>query len=120
MEPDGRAATTSARRGSRRSRRCGPAATTRIRSASTGRTRSAEVREHWDDRSRPATTTDDVVRVAGRVVLLRGAGQARVRTLRDGTGELQLFVSKGELGDDAFAAFATRSTAATGSASRAR
>src|SRR6202030_3238165 len=26
-------------------------------------------------------------------------------TLRDGTGEVQLFVSKGELGDDAFAAF---------------
>ena len=41
-------------------------------------------------------------------------------TVRDGSGELQLFVSQGELGDDAFARSATSSTSATGSASRAR
>ena len=38
-----------------------------------------EVREHWDDRLEAGDTTDDVVRVAGRVAARRGAGQARVR-----------------------------------------
>jgi lysyl-tRNA synthetase class 2 len=63
----------------------------------------AEVHEHWADRVDVGASTDDVVRVAGRVLLLRDQGKLVFATLRDGTGSLQLFVSKGELGDDGFA-----------------
>ena len=46
--------------------------------ASTARTRW-RVRDDWDASSRPAITTDDDVRVAGRVMLVRGPGQAHLR-----------------------------------------
>ena len=66
----------------------------------------AEVREHWDDRIETGTTSDDVVQ---RRRPGRGAAGCRASscssTLRDGAGELQLFVNKAELGDDAFARF---------------
>jgi lysyl-tRNA synthetase, class II len=65
----------------------------------------AEVREHWDMRLDPATDSDEGVRVAGRVVLLRGQGKLVFATIRDGTGVLQLFVNKAVLGDDAFVRF---------------
>jgi lysyl-tRNA synthetase, class II len=65
----------------------------------------AEVREHWEDRVEIGTTSDDTVSVAGRVVLRRAQGKLVFATLREGAGELQLFVSKGELGDDAFERF---------------
>jgi lysyl-tRNA synthetase class 2 len=48
--------------------------------------------------------TDDVVRVAGRMLLFRDQGKLAFATMRDGTGAIQLFVSKGVVGDDAFAA----------------
>ena len=64
-----------------------------------------EVREHWDTRLDTGTTADEVVRVAGRVVLRRVEGKLVFATVRDGTGQLQLFVDKAELGDDAFARF---------------
>ncbi|HTL84996.1 MAG TPA: OB-fold nucleic acid binding domain-containing protein, partial [Acidimicrobiia bacterium] len=64
-----------------------------------------EVREHWDDKIDEGSTTEDVVRVAGRVLLKRGQGKLVFANLRDGTGDLQLFVSKGDLGDDEFARF---------------
>jgi lysyl-tRNA synthetase class 2 len=65
----------------------------------------AEVRAHWDDKVDAGTTTEDVVRVAGRVLLLRPTGKLVFANMRDGTGEIQLFVSKGDLGDDGFAGF---------------
>jgi lysyl-tRNA synthetase class 2 len=65
----------------------------------------AEVREHWDARVETGTTSDDVVSVAGRVWLRRVQGKLVFVTLRDGPGELQLFVNKAELGDEAFAQF---------------
>jgi lysyl-tRNA synthetase class 2 len=65
----------------------------------------ADVRAQWDDKVDAGTTTDDTVRVAGRVLLKRDQGKLLFATIRDGTGELQLFVSKGDLGDDAFARF---------------
>ncbi|MGO9877711.1 MAG: lysine--tRNA ligase [Acidimicrobiia bacterium] len=65
----------------------------------------AEIREHWDDRIETGTTSDDMVRVAGRVWLRRVQGKLVFVTLRDGPGELQLFVNKAELGDDPFARF---------------
>jgi lysyl-tRNA synthetase class 2 len=64
-----------------------------------------EVRVRWDDKVDAGASTDDEVRVAGRVLLLRDQGKLVFATVRDGTGTLQLFVSKGELGDDAFDRF---------------
>ena len=65
----------------------------------------AEVRELWDTRLDTGAASDEVVRVAGRVLLLRAQGKLVFATVRDGTGSLQLFVDKSELGDDAFARF---------------
>ncbi|MDQ1455083.1 MAG: lysyl-tRNA synthetase, class [Actinomycetota bacterium] len=64
-----------------------------------------EVREHWDDQIDPGASTDDRVRIAGRVMLKRTQGRLVFANVRDGSGELQLFVSQGELGADAFARF---------------
>jgi lysyl-tRNA synthetase class 2 len=64
-----------------------------------------EVRRVWDDKVDVGASTDDVVRVAGRVLLLRDMGKLAFATVRDGTGDIQFFVSKGEVGDDAFARF---------------
>jgi lysyl-tRNA synthetase class 2 len=65
----------------------------------------AEVREHWDTRVEAGSNTDDVVCVAGRIVNRRVQGKLVFATVRDGTGTLQLFVDKSQLGDDAFARF---------------
>ena len=47
--------------------------------------------------------TDVRVDVAGRVMLMRDSGKLIFATLRDRSGEVQLFVSKAVIGDDAFA-----------------
>jgi lysyl-tRNA synthetase, class II len=65
-----------------------------------------EVRVQWDDAIEAGSSTEDVVRVAGRVLLKRAQGRLTFAKLRDGSGELQLFVSQGELGKDDFARFA--------------
>jgi lysyl-tRNA synthetase, class II len=63
----------------------------------------AEVRsEHGE--LEPGTETDRVVEVAGRVLLLREQGKLVFATMRDRSGEIQLFVSKAVVGDDLFAA----------------
>jgi lysyl-tRNA synthetase, class II len=64
-----------------------------------------EVRTHWDDKVDEGASTDDVVRVAGRVLLLRDQGKLVFATMRDGTDTTQLFVSKAELGDAGFDQF---------------
>ena len=51
------------------------------------------------------TETDTTVRIAGRILLLRRQGKLVFATLRDGTGSIQLFVSKAVIGDDGFAEF---------------
>ncbi len=61
-----------------------------------------EIRETWGGLA-PGEETDDGVAVAGRIVLLRDSGKLVFATLRDRSGELQLFVSKSAIGDDAFA-----------------
>jgi len=63
----------------------------------------AEVREGWGHLE-PGVETDDPVAVAGRILLKRDSGKLVFLTIRDRTGELQLFVSKAVVGDDAFAA----------------
>ena len=65
----------------------------------------AEVRAHWDDKVDPGATTEDVVRVAGRVLLKRSQGRLVFANVRDGSGQLQLFVSQGVLGAEAFTQF---------------
>jgi lysyl-tRNA synthetase class 2 len=63
-----------------------------------------EVREAYGDLE-PGTETDDEVTVAGRILLQREQGKLIFANARDRSGEIQLFVSKGVVGDDAFAAF---------------
>ena len=65
---------------------------------------STEVLEHWGE-IETGSETEDVVRVAGRIVLLRRQGKLTFATLRDGAGSIQLFVDRGFLGDEAHAAF---------------
>jgi lysyl-tRNA synthetase, class II len=54
----------------------------------------------------PGAETDTQVRVAGRLMLKRDQGKLVFATLRDRDGDVQLFVSKAVIGDDAFAGFA--------------
>ncbi len=65
---------------------------------------TAELHEHWDHLE-AGDETDDEVRVAGRIMLLRRQGKLTFATVRDGSGSVQLFVSRAELGDDRHAAF---------------
>ncbi len=51
------------------------------------------------------TETDVRVAVAGRLMLIRRQGKLTFATLRDRTGELQLFVSRAVLGEDGHEAF---------------
>jgi lysyl-tRNA synthetase class 2 len=62
----------------------------------------AEVRGAWGDLE-PGVETDETVDVAGRVMLLRDSGKLIFATVRDRSGDIQLFVSKAVVGDDAFA-----------------
>jgi lysyl-tRNA synthetase, class II len=65
---------------------------------------SSEVLEHWGD-IEDGAETEDVVRVAGRIVLLRRQGGVTFATLRDGAGTIQLFVKRDNLGAERHAAF---------------
>lgn len=42
------------------------------------------------------------VRVAGRVILLRGQGKIKFITLRDWTGDIQIMIGKAQVGDSSF------------------
>ena len=66
----------------------------------------ADVRDTWGALD-AGTETDDAVRVAGRVMLLRDSGKLVFATIRDRSGELQLFISKAVIGDEAFEAVKT-------------
>ncbi|WP_241432143.1 lysine--tRNA ligase [Ilumatobacter nonamiensis] len=63
----------------------------------------AEVRRTWGELE-PGVETDDAVSVAGRIMLKRDSGKLVFATIRDRSGEVQLFISKAVVGDDAFAA----------------
>jgi lysyl-tRNA synthetase class 2 len=65
---------------------------------------TAQVRAEHPDLE-PGTETEDVVRVAGRILLLRRQGKLTFATMRDGTGPIQLFVSQQDLGPDEHARF---------------
>jgi len=49
------------------------------------------------------TTTEDTTSVAGRVIAKRDQGKMAFFVIRDATGDLQLFIQPGPLGDEAFA-----------------
>jgi lysyl-tRNA synthetase, class II len=65
---------------------------------------AAELHDQYDALDAGADT-EDVVRVAGRLLLIRRQGKLTFATLRDGTGTLQLFVSLAVIGDERHAAF---------------
>ena len=64
----------------------------------------AEVRARFDVLE-AGDETDEVVRVAGRLLLKREQGRLTFGQLRDRSGEVQLFVSAGVLGKELFAEF---------------
>jgi lysyl-tRNA synthetase class 2 len=65
----------------------------------------ADLRSAYGDLE-AGTETDMRVAVAGRALLIREQGKLIFATLKDRDGEVQLFISKAVVGDDAFAAFA--------------
>jgi lysyl-tRNA synthetase class 2 len=60
-----------------------------------------EIRQRWGSLE-PGAETGEEVDVAGRLMLLRDSGKLVFATMRDRGGEIQLFVSKAEVGDGAF------------------
>jgi lysyl-tRNA synthetase, class II len=62
----------------------------------------AQVRAEWDGKVEAGASTDDAVSIAGRVVGKRGQGKLAFADLRDGTGSIQLFISKGTIGEELF------------------
>jgi len=64
-----------------------------------------ELRAAYDEKLADGDSTEDVVSVAGRVMLSRDQGKLIFATLRDGTDTAQLFVSSGDLGAEAFGRF---------------
>ena len=61
----------------------------------------AELRRTWGALE-PGSETGDEVTVAGRVMLLRDTGKLVFATIRDRGAQVQLFASKGVMGDAAF------------------
>ncbi|MEM1333454.1 MAG: OB-fold nucleic acid binding domain-containing protein, partial [Actinomycetota bacterium] len=59
----------------------------------------SELRAGWGELE-PSVETDDAVAVAGRIMLKRDSGKLVFATIRDRTGDVQLFISKADLGDD--------------------
>ncbi len=61
-----------------------------------------EVRAQWGSLE-PGTETENAVAIAGRLMLKREQGKLIFATVRDRSDDIQLFVSKAVVGDDAFA-----------------
>ena len=61
------------------------------------------IREGWGELE-PGTETDAQVAVVGRVMLRRDSGKLMFATIRDRSGNVQLFISKAVIGDAGFAA----------------
>jgi lysyl-tRNA synthetase class 2 len=63
----------------------------------------AEIRAGWGDLEAGAETETEVA-VAGRLMLIREQGKLNFATLRDRSGEIQLFISKAVIGEEGFEA----------------
>ncbi len=62
-----------------------------------------EIRAKYGEESAEQLEANPVeVAVAGRLMLKRVMGKASFATVRDGTGSLQFFISKGEVGDETY------------------
>ena len=64
----------------------------------------AEIRSRYEDLP-PDTSTGDTVAVAGRVMLSRIGGKLCFATIRDGTGDIQVMISRAKVGQQALAAW---------------
>ena len=67
-------------------------------------TTAAALRDRYGDLE-PGVDTGTVVRLAGRIVLLRRQGKLSFATVQDRDGTIQLFVNRRVVGDDAHDAF---------------
>jgi lysyl-tRNA synthetase class 2 len=56
----------------------------------------------WKADNGPGAETGPNVRVSGRIMLSRGQGKLIFLTLRDWTGDIQIFIGKKQVGDDDF------------------
>ncbi len=56
----------------------------------------------WKTGNGPGEETGPTVRVSGRIMLMRGQGKVIFLTLRDWTGEIQIFIGKNQVGDEDF------------------
>jgi len=63
------------------------------------------LRQHGDKENEELEPLNIKVIVAGRLMLKRVMGKASFGTLQDGTGQIQLFVTRDALGEEAYAAF---------------
>ncbi|CAJ49130.1 lysine--tRNA ligase [Bordetella avium] len=68
--------------------------------------RAAQLHDKYDDQD-PQALVDAAVRVkvAGRMMLKRVMGKASFATLQDGSGRIQLYLERGSLGEEVYAAF---------------
>ena len=64
--------------------------------------KAAELEERYADLP-DGESTEDVVRVAGRVMAVRNQGKVMFVVIRDATGDLQLFIRINVLGEEGFA-----------------
>ena len=56
----------------------------------------------WKSENGPGEETGPTVRVSGRIMLQRGQGKLVFLSLKDWTGDLQIFIGKGQVGEEAF------------------
>lgn len=56
----------------------------------------------WKAEHSPGSESGPTVRVAGRIMLARGQGKLIFLTLRDWTGEIQIFIGQKQVGNDDF------------------
>jgi lysyl-tRNA synthetase class 2 len=68
--------------------------------------RAADLHAEYDGVEQEAlATAGKIVKVAGRMMLKRVMGKASFATLQDGSGRIQLYLERGALGEDVYAAF---------------
>src|SRR5690606_27648432 len=68
--------------------------------------RAAALHAQYGELDQEALGAQDIaVGVAGRMMLKRVMGKASFATLQDATGRIQIYLDRGELGDESYAAF---------------
>ncbi|CAM4053287.1 lysine--tRNA ligase [Bordetella tumulicola] len=68
--------------------------------------RAADLHRQYDDHEQQSLADAGVqAKVAGRMMLKRVMGKASFATVQDSTGRIQIYLERGTLGDDVYAAF---------------